>query len=566
MSRDNLSLLFNPAATPPIKANETNEAVANNGITPTHNSSTSAMNDGGSKSEQCNNAVINRGDIKKSGRDLLVGFSDSDMPAAAAPSAPPATPNVTIDTPNNTSQTQQRPPIEYTKPGGETIQYFKRFGQRRWNGLESTVGMALRELQLAEKLNALNVENDQMQNEKEVERMRRQLEEQDREKHVVSEGRDELMDQSEKLARELQNKEDEEECERIKMEADLACPRFRWRYDALVKFASSCPHGTYEEFVEFLLMGGGGTSENDSGEDDYNSLLYENFYDEKSEYRKLWNDNLTAGLPEHVNSRAFVPALGSPSNNGGWRSPSTEGKQRQRTSSEDERIRNFGQTLRDRTLSEGERIKNQIAQVDKQKIKRSAVNVLSNVSSFLKPLRDLQLAEKLNAMNIDMEEEEARKEIGKYNRIQEEKRDLEEMMRLKKEAEESCMNATKEHLLSFIKDNPDAKYHQWIEDFHPENAHDGTLLEGLGKTIDHRFYVEESDHRHLWNNHLFTFLDREVSEGRDYVPARAKQIDDDGEMVVAVDILSGSVVGGEEVTARESKDAAARGSDLIVFD
>ncbi|KAL7473109.1 hypothetical protein ACHAXS_013467, partial [Conticribra weissflogii] len=61
-----------------------------------------------------------------------------------------------------------------------------------------------------------------------------------------------------------------------------------------------------------------------------------------------------------------------------------------------------------------------------------------------------------------------------------EKRDYEEAMMLKKEAEESCLNATREHLLEFIKKRPDAKYHEWIEDFHPENAHDGALLEGLG--------------------------------------------------------------------------------------
>jgi hypothetical protein len=196
---------------------------------------------------------------------------------------------------------------------------------------------------------------------------------------------------------------------------------------------------------------------------------------------------------------------------------------------------------------EGERIKNQIVQVDRQRIKQglgTAVNVISNVSSFaLKPLRDLQLAEKLNALNIDMEEEEARKEIAQYNRMQEERREMEDMMRLKREAETSCLNATTEHLLGFVRDNPDAKYQQWIEDLHPENAHDGTLLEGMGKTIDHRFFVEESDHRRIWNDNLFTLLEPDRSTGRDFVPARARQMDENGESVVAADILSGSPIG-----------------------
>jgi len=67
-------------------------------------------------------------------------------------------------------------------------------------------------------------------------------------------------------------------------------------------------------------------------------------------------------------------------------------------------------------IIERKHIKNHIVQVDRQRIKQglgTAVNTMSNVSLFaLKPLRDLQLAEKLNAFNIDMEEEEARKEIA----------------------------------------------------------------------------------------------------------------------------------------------------------
>ena len=45
-------------------------------------------------------------------------------------------------------------------------------------------------------------------------------------------------------------------------------------------------------------------------------------------------------------------------------------------------------------------------------------------------------------------------------------------------------------------------YEQWIEAIHPENTHDGQLIAGLGKEIDERFYIEESDHRRLWNEHV----------------------------------------------------------------
>mmetsp|Transcript_5303 Transcript_5303/g.12038 ORF Transcript_5303/g.12038 Transcript_5303/m.12038 type:complete len:602 (-) Transcript_5303:85-1890(-) len=601
MTRDNLSLLFNAAAVPPphraaspINASNTrNEAVANfnqssdcnNNSTPNENGNVASSHMVQSSAQKDRTTMPNRGHAKSDG-ELLVGFVD--MPAAAtstltSSAPPPSTLSTSSTTNSSNNHHSQRPPINnYTKPGTESIEYLKRFG----SSFGSRALKPLRELQLAEKLNGMNVEIQEMQQEKEAERItQRHFQEQDGEisQSVVRRIDNEsvMMDDSEQLARELQGKEEEEECERIKVEADIACQRVAGRYDALVKFTSGCPRGTYEEFVEFLLMGGG-RSEGDDGGDDYDSLLFENFYDENSEYRKLWNDNLTMGL-RTVEGRSFVPAVDSGNASGEhnhtdpWHYLSTEGnnagEQRQRSFSEDERLRKFGQTLRDRTLSEGERIKNKIAQVDKQKIKQgfgSAVNAISNVSSFaLKPLRDLQLAEKLNAINIDMEEEEARKEIEQYNRMQRDKRDLEDMMKLKKEAEDSCMKATKEHLLGFIKDDPNAKYHQWIEEFHPENAHDGTLLEGMGKTIDHRFFVEESDHRHLWNENLFTFLDPKSSEGRDFVPARARQMNDDGEMVVATDLLSGSVVDREEVAPHNEggkSEDALKNSDMIAFD
>ena len=102
---------------------------------------------------------------------------------------------------------------------------------------------------------------------------------------------------------------------------------------------------------------------------------------------------------------------------------------------------------------------------------------------------------------------------------------MEDMMRLKREAETSCLNATTEHLLGFVRDNPDAKYQQWIEYLHPENDHDGTLLKGVRKTISHRFFVKESYHRRIWNENLFTLLDQDRLTGHDFVPACARQMD-----------------------------------------
>lgn len=446
------------------------------------------------------------------------------------------------------------------------------------------------------------------------------------------------------------DKIDEEDCKRMKIEALMACQLASIRYDALVKFVSMCPYGSYEEFVEFLLMGGAMNAEDNGSDDDDDDDVaaavasmqgVDDYYDEYSEYRQLWNDNLLLGLTIDGESsstnlnqegRAFVPSRvrkakstadsdNSSSNSGGYL-----GYFRDRTMSEGERIKNrIGQVdkqrikqgleyaegaldrfesrllrwrkeedvdggggggndnnsdadnHRERTVSEEETIKNnnRIGQMDRQRIKQglgSAVNVLSNVSSYaLKPLRDMQLAEKLNALNLDMEEEEKRKEMEHYRRqwdttlrpsSLEEEREMKEMLRMKQEAEDSCIRATTEHLLSFIKDHPDpihATYQQWIADLHPENAHDGTLLEGLGKTIDHRFFVEESDHRRIWNDNLCTYLTEEEKEKddqehyrRDFVPARAKQQDQYGHAVTATDILSGSASSGGDVVNNNS--------------
>jgi hypothetical protein len=147
------------------------------------------------------------------------------------------------------------------------------------------------------------------------------------------------------------------------------------------------------------------------------------------------------------------------------------------------------------------------------------------------------MAEKLNAINIDMKEEETKMGITQHNKMMEDRREeMEAMMKLKKEAEESCLSTTTEHLLAFVMENLDAKYHQWIEDIHPENAHDGTLLEGMGKTIDHRFFVDESD-----------LLDPDCSTGRDFMPVQARQMDENGESMVAADLLSGSMAGRDQI-------------------
>jgi hypothetical protein len=125
-----------------------------------------------------------------------------------------------------------------------------------------------------------------------------------------------------------------------------------------------------------------------------------------------------------------------------------------------------------------------------------------------------ELVQKLEAMNEENVEEQFRR-------------------RIRREAEAACMRAVKDHLQSFLQEHPDASYEAWIEELHPENAHEGLLLEGLGKTLDHRFYVQDSDHRKLWNESLRS--DNGNTCTRRFVPARTAKVD---KADVVTDLLS----------------------------
>lgn len=100
-------------------------------------------------------------------------------------------------------------------------------------------------------------------------------------------------------------------------------------------------------------------------------------------------------------------------------------------------------------------------QVDGHRIKEGLGSAISvNVLLYaLRPLRDLQMAEKLNTINIDMEEEEKKMDIAQHNRMMLDRREMETMMKLKKEAKESCLSATTKHLLAFVMNYSDSKYH-----------------------------------------------------------------------------------------------------------
>jgi len=65
-----------------------------------------------------------------------------------------------------------------------------------------------------------------------------------------------------------------------------------------------------------------------------------------------------------------------------------------------------------------------------------------------------------------------------------------------RESQLECMREITNHLKMHLVEHPSATYEEWIAAVHPDNA------EYSDGRIDHRFYVEDSDHRILWNKFM----------------------------------------------------------------
>lgn len=65
---------------------------------------------------------------------------------------------------------------------------------------------------------------------------------------------------------------------------------------------------------------------------------------------------------------------------------------------------------------------------------------------------------------------------------------------MKRAARDACLAEIGGHLDDFLRRRPNARYEDWVADLHPES-----LRLGEGGGIDRRYYVEDSDHRRVWN-------------------------------------------------------------------
>lgn len=74
---------------------------------------------------------------------------------------------------------------------------------------------------------------------------------------------------------------------------------------------------------------------------------------------------------------------------------------------------------------------------------------------------------------------------------------LAQMERMKQAAYRACLAEVETHLDGFLRKHSGGTYEQWIGELHPENLRINAF--SGEKSVDHRFYIEGSDHLRLWN-------------------------------------------------------------------
>mmetsp|Transcript_31770 Transcript_31770/g.47224 ORF Transcript_31770/g.47224 Transcript_31770/m.47224 type:complete len:270 (-) Transcript_31770:132-941(-) len=165
------------------------------------------------------------------------------------------------------------------------------------------------------------------------------------------------------------------------------------------------------------------------------------------------------------------------------------------------------------------------ANPDVQAVKQSATQIGSSVSSSVQ-----SLSTRVQQMDIFASLKQEEEDDAAERRRQQEADENAARAAVIRESQEACLRHMQADLVGFLEKTPDGTYEQWIESYHPENAFEGSLLPGLSKTIDHRFYVKESDHRKLWNDNV---PDR-------IVPARTHMFADNEDQV-PTDLLGGDI-------------------------
>lgn len=116
-------------------------------------------------------------------------------------------------------------------------------------------------------------------------------------------------------------------------------------------------------------------------------------------------------------------------------------------------------------------------------LKKKLGNALQKLNESVNLVHMIDLLERQDAVAQCLQVNE-----GDHQREEEERR------RLCREAAAACFKELHEHCLTYLKSHPkEGSFEDWIVSCHPDNV-------DLGE-IDHRFYVEDSDHRIIWNSY-----------------------------------------------------------------
>jgi len=152
------------------------------------------------------------------------------------------------------------------------------------------------------------------------------------------------------------------------------------------------------------------------------------------------------------------------------------------------------QRLRDRALQRRKTLLEAQAKAHKDaKRELQKQRVLRKLSSFRCSF------DRLNPIKwVENQDQKDKEIIHQLEQEYEDALDQHQYMILCKQASDACLEAVNDHLQHFLEDHPDSTYEQWVQELHPDN----TCLFRKRVAIDHRFYLSESDHRHLWNVNL----------------------------------------------------------------
>ena len=190
---------------------------------------------------------------------------------------------------------------------------------------------------------------------------------------------------------------------------------------------------------------------------------------------------------------------------------------------------------------------------------------LNNVRNFGSQLKNL----KNNLENItNNDSEDLSNQLHQLNERMREEAERRDVIR---ESEALCRKEIKHHLETFLKTKSTEypTYEQWIEDLHPENAHDPMLLQEMDKEIDLRFYVKESDHLQLWNESVSDPLRQVKPRTRMWKDASKTQLQQQQQQQQSapIDLLSSDFQNTATLMDNSEKITtnATEGGDLIQF-